>query len=103
MAQVLRRPHLPHPPHVTLNTDGRRHPLENTLAAVTVVLGLVSLGCALRESLHAVGAWTGLAGVLVGLYDQLRSATTAERIVLVIFLGAAAVGWGLNMANGGFF
>jgi hypothetical protein len=102
MAQVIRRPHLPHPTHLTLNTDGKRHPLENALAAVTAVLGVVSIVCALSESLHVVGSWTGLAGVVVGLYDQLRSATTAERIVLVIFLGVSAVGWALNMANGGF-
>jgi protein-S-isoprenylcysteine O-methyltransferase Ste14 len=102
MAQVLRRPHVGRRPHVTLNTDGRRHPIENALTALTVLLGLVSLGCALSDSLHVVGSWVGLAGVLVGLYGQLRSATTAERFVLVIFLGAAAVGFGLNMAHGGF-
>ncbi len=102
MAQALRRPRLPHPTHLTLNTDGKRHPLENALAAVTAVLGVVSLACALSTSLHVIGSWTGLVGVIVGLYDQLRSATTAERIVLVIFLGASAVGWGLNMAHGGF-
>jgi hypothetical protein len=102
MAQVLRRPHLPHPSRLTLNTDGKKHPLENSLAVLTAVLGLVSLGCALSTSLHVLGSWTGLAGVIVGLYDQLRSATTAERFVIVIFLGASAVGWGLNMAHGGF-
>ena len=102
MAQVLRRPHLPHPPHVTLNTDGRRHPLENSLTALTVVLGVVALGCALSPGLHVIGSWVGLAGVIVGLYGQLISATTAERMVLVIFLGAATIGFGLNMAHGGF-
>jgi hypothetical protein len=102
MAQVLRKPHVPHLPHVTLNTDGRRHPVENALTALTVMLGVVALGCALSTSLHVAGSWVGLTGVLVGLYGQLRSATTAERFVLVIFVGAAAVGFGLNMANGGF-
>jgi len=102
MAQVLRRPQLGQRPHLTLNTDGRRHPVENALTALTVLLGVVALACTLSESLHVIGSWAGLVGVIVGLYGQLRSATTAERFVLVIFLGAAAVGFGLNMAHGGF-
>jgi hypothetical protein len=113
MAQALRRPHLwhphlpgrghlPHLPRVTLNTDGRRHPVENALTALTVFLGVVALLCAFSPSLHSIGSFVGLAGILVGLYTQLISATTAERMVLVTFLGASAVGFALNMAHGGF-
>jgi hypothetical protein len=92
----------PHKPHLTLNTDGRRHPRENALAIVALVLGLVSLGTALNRDLHFVGAVTGLAGVLVGLYDQYISATRAERLVIVPAIGFAAVGLALALANGGF-
>jgi hypothetical protein len=108
MALALRRPHLPPLSQVTrdritLNTDGRPHPRENALTALTVVCGVVALGCAFSSSLHVAGSWLGLTGVLSGLYGQLISATTAERMVLVTSLGASAVGWGLNMAHGGFF
>jgi hypothetical protein len=30
----------PRPPHVTLNRDGQRHPLLNTLTVITLVLGI---------------------------------------------------------------
>jgi hypothetical protein len=100
MAQATaRRFHLPHP---TLNTDGQRHPLANTMTALTVILGSVAIACAFDDDLHAVGSWLGMAGTLIGFYAQFISATTAERFANVIFIGAAFVGWGLNMAHGGF-
>jgi hypothetical protein len=90
-------------PHLTLNTDGRRHPLANTTTAATVILGAIAILSAFDEDLHAIGSWAGMAGTLIGFYAQLISATTAERFVNVIFIGAAFVGWGLGMAHGGFF
>jgi hypothetical protein len=92
----------PHIPHVTLNTDGQRHPRENALALITIALGLVAVACALWEDLHQVGSFVGAAGVVAGLWAQLVSATTGERWLIVVGLGAAALGFGLNMANGGF-
>jgi len=92
-----------HRSHITLNTDGRRHPRENTLAFVCVALAVVSLLTAFDRGLHFVGALTGLGGVLVGIYDQYISATTAERWVIVPGLGASAVGLALAIAHGGFF
>jgi hypothetical protein len=100
MALSARRIHIPHP---TLNTDGKRHPLANTLTTLTVLFGLVALFCALDPSRHVVGSWAGLLGSITGFSAQLISATTAERAVNVIAIGAAVVGWGLNMAQGGFF
>jgi hypothetical protein len=90
-------------PHLTLNTDGQRHPLANTATAATVILGTIAILSAFDKDLHAIGAWTGMAGTVIGFYAQFISATTAERFANVIFIGAAFVGWGLGMAHGGFF
>jgi hypothetical protein len=88
--------------HLTLNTDGRRHPRENTLAVVALLLGGLSLLSAFDRDLHVWGTVLGLVGVLVGLYDQYISATTAERWVIVPAIGTSAVGFALGMAHGGF-
>lgn len=96
MAQAVRRF-----PTLTLNTDGRPHPLENSLAGITAVLGLTAFVSAFFHDLHMLSGWTGLAGVVTGLWGQYLSATTAERFVLVISLGAAGVGFGLGLAHGG--
>lgn len=89
--------------HFTFNTDGRPHPLQNTLVAVTAALGLVAIITAGFHSLHAVSTATGLAGVLTGGYGQFISATTAERYVLIIGLGLAGLGLYLGAAHGGFW
>lgn len=96
---VVDRPHLP---HVTLNTDGQRHPRENALAAVAVALAVVSLLCAFAPDLHFVGSAAGLVGVLVGVFDQYVSATRAERMVIVPAIVGSALGLALGVANGGF-
>jgi len=93
-------PH-PHVPHVTLNTDGRRHPRENIFTVSTLVLGALSLILA-AVSVHSLGVGAGLAGMVIGAYAQLISATTAERWLIVFGAGASFVGFGLNLANGGF-
>lgn len=100
MALAARKIHIPRP---TLNTDGQRHPLANTLTLLTVALGVTSLVCAFYASQHMLGSWAGMAGAVIGFWAQLISATTAERAVNVTAIGAAIVGWGLNMAHGGFF
>jgi hypothetical protein len=105
MAQAVRQQTQQQPAHrrITLNTDGQPHPLENTLVAVTVTLGLVAFVTAFFDSLHLVSSWAGLAGILTGAYGQYRSATTAERYALIIGLGLAGVGFYLGMAHGGLF
>jgi hypothetical protein len=97
MAQHAERTH-----HFTFNTDGRPHPVENTLVAVTAVLAVVSVVTAGFYDLHPITTWTGLAGTLTGGYGQFISATTAERFALVIGLGMAALGFYLGMMRGGF-
>ncbi|MDB1086235.1 hypothetical protein PJ985_01430 [Streptomyces sp. ACA25] len=86
-----------------LNTDGNPHPLENALAAGTLLLGAVALFAAAFPGLYLLASWVGLAGIVTGAWGQLVSATTAERFVLVIGLGASALAFYLGMANGGLF
>ena len=102
MAHAMHRPDI-HVPHVTLNTDGRRHPRENAMAVATVVLGVVTLLLALAPNMHVLGSWLGLVGIVIGMITQMISVTTPERVVIVLGLGASAVGFGLNMAHGGLY
>ncbi|WP_049575257.1 hypothetical protein [Streptomyces sp. SBT349] len=90
-------------PMTYLNTDGRPHPRENTIAAVTLALGLVAFFASFFNSAHVVSSWFGLAGVLTGACSQMISATTGQRFVTVIGAGAAATGGYLGMAHGGLF
>ena len=98
-------------PHITLNSDGRSHPLVNALAIVTLVLGLLSfvLGLVIRNvpsadstTMAILTAVTGLVSLVVGLYAQMISATRAERIVIVTGMIAGFVGLALGLAHGGF-
>ncbi|MFB7662698.1 hypothetical protein ACFC1R_01965 [Kitasatospora sp. NPDC056138] len=98
MAQTIRRF-----PQLTLNTDGNRHPRENTLVGITAVLGLIAFISAFFYNLHLLSSWTGLFGIVSGLWGQFVSVTTAERFVLMISLGAAAIGFYLGIAHGGLF
>ena len=95
-------------PRLTLNTDGRRHPLENALAVFTLVAGLVAIVAGFLANQHGMGAWAhvtatwlGLASLVIGLYSQLVSATRQERMIIVAGLVAAFVGVALGLANGG--
>lgn len=95
--------HTTKPRTLTFNTDGRRHPLENGLAVVTLVLGALAAFSAISEDLHLLSSWAGLVGIITGGYGQFISATTAERFALIIGLGAAGIGFYLGMAHGGLF
>jgi len=86
-----------------LSHDVREHPLQNGIAVVTLLLGALAAGTAFTPSLHLVSSWAGLVGALIGLWGQYISETTAERFVLIIFLGAAAFGFFMGMWHGGLF
>lgn len=88
--------------HNPLNSDGRRHPLENGLTVFTLIAGLISFATCWVVSLHFVASVTGVAALLVGLYAQMISATRPERMVIVTGLVAAFVGASLGIAHGGF-
>lgn len=99
MAQAMR----PNTAGSLFATDGKPHPLQDSLLAVTLVLGLTAFVTAMFHSLHLLSSWTGLAGILTGAYGQFVSETTRERFGLILGLGAAAVGFFLGMAHGGLF
>jgi hypothetical protein len=96
MPQALRRP------HITLNTDGERHPRENILAIVAFVLGVAAFALGLVVSAHLPATILGLIGFPLSLYSQMVSATTGERWLNVIGMIGAFVGLGLALAHGGF-
>ncbi|MZF85411.1 hypothetical protein [Streptomyces sp. SID5643] len=98
MAQALR----PNTAGGLFATDGKPHPLQDTLLAVTLVLGLLSFLTALiDEDLHLLSSWAGLVGILTGAYGQWISETTRQRFGLILGLGASGVGFFLGMAHGG--
>lgn len=92
----------PHLPHVTLNSDGKTHPLENTLALVTLVTGVAAFACGFVVALHLPAVVLGLVALFLGMYVQLISATREERILIMTGVVAAFVGAGLGFAHGGF-
>ena len=96
MAQHAERTH-----HLTFNTDGRPHPLVNSLALITFVLGAIAVISSAFNSLHLLSSWTGLVGIFTGGWGQFISVTTAERFALIIGLGMSAVGFYLGVAHGG--
>ncbi|MBB6415934.1 MULTISPECIES: hypothetical protein [Streptomyces] len=98
MAQALR----PNTAGGLFATDGKPHPLQDALLAVTLVLGLTSfLSAIIEEDLHLLSSWAGLVGILTGAYGQWISETTRERFGLILGLGASGVGFFLGMAHGG--
>jgi hypothetical protein len=92
----------PHLPHVTLNSDGRPHPLLNTLTWITLVFGIVSFALGFVVRAHLAACVIGLVALAVGLYAQMMSETREERMLIVTGLVAAFVGAGLGFAHGGF-
>lgn len=94
--------------HLTLNDDGQRHPVENSLSVFTLVGGLVACVLGFLAYQDVSGAWThvgatwlGLIVLVVGLPAQLFSATRSERMLIVTGLVAAFVGVCLGLAHGG--
>jgi hypothetical protein len=86
-----------------LNTDGRSHPVANTLAVLAGCLALVSAVSAWYPSTHLVGSWTGLFGLIAGLWSQMISATTAERWINVSAMIISGVGFMFGLAHGGLY
>jgi hypothetical protein len=88
---------------LSLNSDGERHPLENSLAVFTLVAGLIVFAVGWVVQLRALASVLGIVTMLVGLYAQLISATRAERMIIVTGLVAAFVGTALGFGHGGFW
>lgn len=89
--------------HLTLNTDGRRHPMANTLALLAACCAVVSAVSAWYPSTHLLGSWTGLIGLATGLWSQMISATTAERFINVSAMIVSGVGLLFGLAHGGLY
>ena len=96
MLQVL------HNQHLTLNTDGERHPRENSLAVAAVTFGIAAFVLGFVVKAHMPAAIIGVIGFPLGLYSQLVSATTGERWLNVVGMIGSAVGLALALAHGGF-
>ncbi|MEU6737657.1 hypothetical protein [Streptosporangium sandarakinum] len=86
-----------------LNSDGRRHPLENILSVVTLIFGLVAFACGFNPGAHAFAAWLGVLGFVGGFYSQYVSATTAERSLNIVGIVASFVGLAFGIYHGGFY
>jgi hypothetical protein len=95
----------------TLNSDGQSHKLLNVATILTLLVGLASfvLGLVIRND-SAVGgvAWAaitasaGLVSMVGGLFTQMFSATTEQRILIVTGIIAGFIGCALGLAHGGF-
>ena len=89
--------------HLTLNTDGRPHPLQNTLAVLAALFALISAVSAWYPSTHLLGSWTGALGLATGLWSQMVSATTAERWINCTAMIVSGVGLLFGLAHGGLY
>ena len=90
-------------PRITLlNTDGERHPKENSLAVVSFVLGVVAFALGLVVAAHFPAAVIGVVGFPIALYSQMVSATTGQRWLNVIGMIGSFVGLALAISHGGF-
>jgi hypothetical protein len=93
-----------------LNSDGQRHPVENVVAVVILLDGLVAfvLGLIVRNvptagsALHIIATATGLLAVLAGLFAQMASSTREQRVLIVTGMIAGFVGLALGLSHGGF-
>src|ERR1700704_2429692 len=60
---------------LTLNSDGRKHPVLNVMAVFTFVGGIIAFACGLIVKAHAVGTILGIVAFSVGMITQMNSAT----------------------------
>jgi hypothetical protein len=86
----------------TLNSDGQRHPAVNAAGGYSLVAGIVSTVLGLLSVAHIVGSVLGVTAFVIGLWAQMMSTTTNQRMVIVCGIVAAFVGMGLGIAHGGF-
>ena len=103
--------HQPGHLHFKLNSDGQSHKLLNVASVFVLLIGLASfaLGIVIRNDSATGGVgWaavttsTGLIAMVGGLWAQLMSATTEQRILIVTGIIGGFVGFALGLAHGGF-
>jgi hypothetical protein len=88
-------------PHV-LQRHRTAHPRENSLAGITIAVGLLAFCFGLVESTHFVAVCLGIFAFFFGLFSQMVSATAPERWLNIIGIGTAFVGVALGLSHGGF-
>jgi hypothetical protein len=91
-----------HPARLTLNSDGRKHPMLNAAVLFTFVFGILAFPLGLIVKDHLIATLVGMVSFGVGLFAQLVSATRQQRIFLMAGVVAGFVGMGLGLAHGGF-
>jgi hypothetical protein len=89
-------------PSVLPHRHARQHQRETSLAAITIVGGLIAIIAGVIHAGHFIAVCVGLTTAVFGLYSQLVSATTSERGGNVIGIGLAFLGLGLGLSHGGF-
>ena len=77
------------------------HTHELALTVAALVLAVVSAALIGWTGGHVLGGWIALVGIVVGLYAQLTSDTTYERMVNVCAIGLAAVAFAFHIHHGG--
>jgi hypothetical protein len=90
------------PARISLNSDGKPHPMENGLTVFTFVVGIVAFAVGLFVRAHVLGTVLGGLSVCVGMYAQLVSATREQRVLIVTGIIGGFVALGLSIAHGGF-
>lgn len=83
-------------------SDGKGHPVQLGLTAFTLLAGIIAFVAGLIVRQHLAATVLGLAGLVVGLYTQMISATRPQRIFLMAGVVPAFVGVCLGLAHGGF-
>jgi hypothetical protein len=101
MPEAARAQSHAHVPRITLNSDGKRHPVQNSLTAFTLIVGIAAFAAGLIVRAHLPGTILGAVGFGVGMYVQMISATREQRVFIVAGIIAAFVGLGLSIAHGG--
>ncbi|MCF6468222.1 hypothetical protein FAF44_07380 [Nonomuraea sp. MG754425] len=87
---------------LTLNPDGRPHPVENIMAVATLACGVIAFVATFWPAAHMISSWVGTLGFGMGLFSQYISATTPQRTLNIIGLVGSFVGAALGIAHGGF-
>jgi hypothetical protein len=87
---------------VTLNSDGRHHPMENMLTISVFLVGLLAFAIGFIVRAHFAATLLGLVAFVTGLYAQMVSSTREQRVLIMAGMIAAFVGAGLSIAHGGF-
>ena len=70
----------PRRPHLTLNDDGQRHPMMNSLSLFTLVAGLVACVLGFLANQHGAGAWAHVGATWLGLITLARGAARAAAV-----------------------